>query len=173
VGVSFSVAALMVALIGASTDLKAARVPNWLTCSGLFTGFVFRYYAMGWSGVHAALWGALYGGGFLLLPFLAGGIGGGDVKLMAAVGAWLGNEHALKFVLATAIAGGIWALLYLAHRKTRYAISLIAHIVRWDLDSASAAGLRSACHGTSIPYSLAILTGTLFVFVSIFIPIGW
>ena len=98
-------------------DLKTARVPNWLTGGGLIAGIGVRTFLAGGAGLETALAGALLGGGILFIPFLVRGIGGGDVKLMAAVSAWLGIGHAVVFILATAIAGGLWALGYLALRK--------------------------------------------------------
>lgn len=164
---SFALGALFLSLLAMLIDLKTARVPNWLTGGGLIVGFGVRTSLMGAAGLEAALAGALFGGGILFIPFLVRGIGGGDVKLMAAVSAWLGIGHALVFILATAIAGGLLALGYLAVRKqTAEALSKIARTIRFHL----AVGLRPLEPGGGsihLPYTLAIASGALFVFLSV------
>ena len=136
---SFALGALFLSILAMMIDLKTARVPNWLTGGGLIAGFGVRTCLAGGAGLETALAGALFGGGILFIPFLVRGIGGGDVKLMAAVSAWLGIGHAVVFILATAIAGGLLALGYLALRKqTGEALSKMARTIRFHL----AVGLR-------------------------------
>ena len=164
---SFALGALVLSIIAMLIDLKTARVPNWLTGGGLIAGFGVRASLMGTAGLEAALAGALFGGGLLFIPFLVRGIGGGDVKLMAAVSAWVGIAHAVVLILATAIAGGLLALGYLAIRKrTGEALSQVARTIRCHL----AVGLRPADRGgrsMHLPYTLAIASGALFVFLSV------
>ena len=164
---SFALGALSLSILAMTIDLKTARVPNWLTGGGLIVGFCVRTCLMGGSGLETALAGAFFGGGILFIPFLVRGIGGGDVKLMAAVSAWLGIAHAVVFILATAIAGGLLALGYLALRKqTGEALSKMARTIRSHL----AFGLRPLEPGgrpIQLPYTLAIASGALFVFLSV------
>ncbi len=168
---SFALGALFLSILAMMIDLKTARVPNWLTGGGLIAGFGVRTCLAGGAGLETALAGALLGGGILFIPFLVRGIGGGDVKLMAAVSAWLGIGHAVVFILATAIAGGLLALGYLALRKqTGEALSKMARTIRFHL----AAGLRplepageQAGRSVHLPYTLAIASGALFVFLSV------
>ena len=168
---SFAMGALFLSILAMTFDLKTARVPNWLTGGGLIAALGLRTCLAGGAGLEAALAGALLGGGILFIPFLVRGIGGGDVKLAAAVSAWLGIGHAVVFILATAIAGGLWALGYLALRKqTRAALSKMARAIRFHL----VAGLRplepageQAERSVRLPYTLAIASGALFVFLSV------
>ncbi len=168
---SFALGALFLSILGMMIDLKTARVPNWLTGGGLIAGFGVRTCLGGGAGLETALAGALFGGGILFIPFLVRGIGGGDVKLMAAVSAWLGIGHAVAFILATAIAGGLLALGFLALRKqTGEALSKMARTIRFHL----AVGLRplepageQAGRSVHLPYTLAIASGALFVFLSV------
>ncbi len=98
--------------ISAVFDLRFRRIPNYLTVPACLAGL----------GYHAATsgleWGCLYafkgmGTGLLLLmiPFLLRYAGGGDVKLLAASGSFLGVSGVVNLFLYGSIAGGIWALI--------------------------------------------------------------
>jgi len=164
---SFALGALFLSILAMLIDLKTSKVPNWLTGGGLIVGFGARTCLMGAAGLEGALGGALFGGGILFIPFLVRGIGGGDVKLTAAVSAWLGMGHAVVFILSTAVAGGLLALGYLALRRgTGEALSRMARTIRLHL----AVGLRPIDPGgrsVQFPYTLAIASGALFVFLSV------
>ena len=163
----FAMAALLLSILAAAIDVKSATVPNWLTVGGLVAALGFRTCVSGRAGLEAALAGALLGGGILFVPFLVRGIGGGDVKLMAAVSAWLGIAHTLVFILATALAGGLWALGYLAFRKqTGEALSRMAQTVRFHL-AFGIQPLERRGRSIHLPYSLAIASGAFFVFLSV------
>lgn len=104
----------------AVSDFRTRRVPNWLTLPAAIGGIVFHTFAaQGW-GITTSLAGLAVGFALLLVPFLLGGGGMGDVKLLAALGAWLGPRlmlaaFALSMLLATLITLGI--LAYLALRR--------------------------------------------------------
>lgn len=104
----FAVAALVLATV---TDLRRREIPDGIPV-GLFS------LALGAKclGLHPAEWwdiGLGAGAAFALSAalFAAGGLGGGDVKLLAALGAALGGRALLPFVLVTAIVGGLVALV--------------------------------------------------------------
>ena len=86
--------ALAVAVVGAVKDVRGARIPNWLTYSGLGSALAVRGVVLGWVGLKGGFAGLLLAGGIFYVLFLLGGMGGGDVKLMAAVGAWAGVKQA-------------------------------------------------------------------------------
>lgn len=85
------IALLALAIVCVYTDLARNRIYNAATLSGLAAGLVLAYLldatADGYPHLKAAALAALLGGGILFLVYLAGGLGAGDVKLMAAVGA--------------------------------------------------------------------------------------
>lgn len=81
------------------TDLRARRIPNWLTVSSLVCALAFHGITGGWSGLGHSLGGFAVGFGFLLVLWLIGGAGGGDVKLTGALGAWLGASTTLIVLL--------------------------------------------------------------------------
>jgi prepilin peptidase CpaA len=94
------------------TDVKKRRIPNRLTGAALLIGIVVQWSMLGKAGLLAACAGLLIGGALLLPGWLMGFTGAGDVKLMAAVGAWLGPGAALLATLLSLIAGGVLAALY-------------------------------------------------------------
>ena len=123
---------IALALGGAAVfgDLRDRRIPNWLTGGGVTAGLLLGVWSAGWSGLGMALGGAVVG--FLaFLPFhLLGGMGGGDVKLMAAFGSILGPPGIGLAAVLAAMAGGLMAAAA-ALRKTRvraiaYAPAIVA-----------------------------------------------
>lgn len=84
------VAVIIFSSIALFTDLRNRRIPNWLTVSAAITGLVWHIFQNGLAGAGTSLGGFATGFGLLLLLWALGGGGGGDVKLMGAVGAWLG-----------------------------------------------------------------------------------
>ena len=104
------IAALILALIAATTDLRSRRVPNWLVVSGATVGFLLNAWAFGGSGVVRSLLGGVVGLCIFLPFFLLRGMGGGDVKLMGALGMCLGVAGIVQTALLASIAGALLAL---------------------------------------------------------------
>ena len=110
-------------LVAAVTDLWKFKVYNLLTLPLLLSGLLYYALVRGLPGLEASALGALFG--FLvLLPFyLLGGMGGGDVKLMAAVGAWLGLPLTFCVFIVSSLAAGAYAVALLAtHGHWRHAL---------------------------------------------------
>jgi len=101
---------VLVALAGAVTDVRSARIPNRLTYSALVVALVLRGASLGLPGLKSGAIGVLIAGGLFLLLFVLGAMGGGDMKLMAAVGAWVGSNEVMTLILAAALAGGVLAI---------------------------------------------------------------
>ncbi|MFO1040400.1 MAG: A24 family peptidase [Planctomycetaceae bacterium] len=83
------------------TDVRTRKIPNWLTVSGFLSGLMFHSFVQGLPGFQFSLLGFATGFGLLLILWIIGGGGGGDVKLMGAVGAWLGPTLTLIVFIAT------------------------------------------------------------------------
>ena len=77
-------------------DYKERRVPNRLNLAIILVGFTLQCVFNGWAGITTGTLGLLTGFGLLIVPWMMHGMGAGDVKLMAAIGVWLGP--ALTFV---------------------------------------------------------------------------
>jgi len=147
---------LSVAVGGLATveDLRSRTISNWLCLFGLVAGLVAHTFLAGWSGLGASLLGALIGFAVFLIFFLLGGMGGGDIKLMAAFGAILGNRQIVNAAVFAAMVGGVMALAYVAYKKLR-------QTVQPDAD-----GSKQSVRKESIPYAPAIALGVLISFLS-------
>lgn len=101
---------LIVLAIATFTDLRSRRIPNWLVLPFLLLGIGVSAWTGGWHGVRQSLLGM--GLGLLVYGFLfwLGGMGMGDVKLCAAIGAWIGPGQLLVALILTGLAGGVMAL---------------------------------------------------------------
>ena len=105
---------LIVLAIATFTDLRSRRIPNWLVFPFLLAGIAVSGWLHGWHGI----WQSLAGVGLAALLFgvlfFMGGMGMGDVKLCAAVGAWVGPNQLLTALVLTGITGGIMAVCWAA-----------------------------------------------------------
>ena len=109
-------ALVVVAVIASYTDIRARRIPNWLTVPALVLGLTLGFAAEGFPGLLASLSSvALCGGAFFVL-FILGGMGAGDVKMMAAVAALASWPMAVYALMYTALAGGLLAFIVLILR---------------------------------------------------------
>lgn len=118
--------ASMGALIAAVTDVRTFKVYNQLTIPLMVSGIIYHAAVNGSEGVIQSLCGILFGVGILLVPFLMGGMGAGDVKLLAAVGAWLGMPLTVYVFIASGLASGVCAVLMVTfqHSFTEAALNL-------------------------------------------------
>jgi prepilin peptidase CpaA len=100
--------------LAAWTDLRGFRIPNSLTLPLLATGLVYNALVGGGGPLLGSLLGVLFGGGILFPIYCLGGMGAGDVKLLAGVGAWLGVPGVVYAFIGAGLAGGVYALGLLA-----------------------------------------------------------
>jgi len=97
-------------VIAAVFDLRQRRIPNALTVTAMLAGILIHTTRSGWDGFTFSLLGLAVGGGALLIFFVFGGMGAGDVKLMAGIGALVGFRFAISVLVLTGVAGGIMAI---------------------------------------------------------------
>jgi len=103
---------LIVLAIATVTDLRSRRIPNWLVFPFLLAGIVVSGWLHGWHGVWESMSGLGLGALLFGILFFMGGMGMGDVKLCAAIGAWIGPRQLLTALVLTGITGGIMAVCW-------------------------------------------------------------
>lgn len=166
-------AALACAFGGACFDYRSRRIPNWLTASSTLLGLALHALLGGWRGISTAMLAGLAAGMAFLLFYVAGGMGGGDVKLITAVGACAGLSHVAAILIATAIAGGIFAVaLALVAGRLRQTLSNVVKLVSHhgsaglqphpDLNLGNSRALR-------LPYGIAIGAGTAMTLLGVWL----
>jgi prepilin peptidase CpaA len=162
---SIHLVALSVASVACVFDLRTRRIPNWLTFGAAVVALVFHFVTRGASGVEQGVGGWATGVAFLVVPYLLGGMGAGDVKLVGALGAWLGPGDAFWLAVYTAIAGAIMALVVGAwHGYLRRAWNNIwLLLTHWRVN-----GFRpfpeltlATSHGPRLAYAVPVLVGTV------------
>ena len=105
---------IIVLLIAVVNDVKFSKIPNWLTFPSMIIGISFHTGFKGLEGLLFSVSGVGVGMAVFIIPYLFGGTGAGDVKLMGAVGGLLGPKGVFIAFLATSIVGGIYAIALLA-----------------------------------------------------------
>jgi prepilin peptidase CpaA len=137
--------AILVGLAAIVDDLRRRQIANWICAAALAGGFGWQIGESGWFGALYALGGAAAGFSVFLIFYLLGGMGGGDVKLMAGFGALLGTSGIFWAALWTAAVGGVLAIVAIAFKAV--------------LRRVSKDGEKSGEQKESIPYAPAIALG--------------
>lgn len=104
-------------VVAAVIDGWALKVPNWLTYPLIASGWLYSTLAFGWEGLGWSLLGTAIGLALLLPAYAIGGMGAGDVKLLAGVGAWVHMTHTLYAFGISAVVGAILAVLMVVYRR--------------------------------------------------------
>lgn len=105
------VVVLLASAVAALTDVWRFKVYNVVTLPVFFSGLVYHTVTDGWSGLGLSTLGASFGLAVFMLPYILGGMGAGDVKFVAALGAWLGIKPLAIAVFFGCMATGIYALV--------------------------------------------------------------
>ncbi|MBI3210217.1 MAG: prepilin peptidase [Candidatus Solibacter usitatus] len=114
--------ALIIGLAASAEDLWRRNISNWISLSALVAGFLWQAFERGWWGLPTAAGGAAAGFAVFLVFYLLGGMGGGDIKLMAGFGALLGASKLLEAAIFTAVLGAVLAIAVLATHAVRRAV---------------------------------------------------
>lgn len=156
------------------TDIRERKIYNAVLIPFLLAGLILHTVTLGFSGLENTLIGCLVGLGILLIPYLLGGMGAGDVKLLAVIGALKGITFVLMAALDMALAGGIMALLILIFRKDmkKSLFQFITFIHGFRHGIKVPLMLDKEALKKTYPYGIAIAAGTIYqLFQSGGIPI--
>lgn len=150
------------------TDMRWRRIPNLLTFPAILLGLVLRTAFQGWEGLALSVCGMLLAPVLLLLLHAGRGLGMGDIKLAAAVGAILGPPLTLVAVFLTALAGGVVALVAQLRPGGLLAETLSTVMIGVPVLGRWARRTRERGHDPStltIPYGVGIAIGSLLTLV--------
>lgn len=153
-------------LAATATDLRAHRIPNLISLGGLLLALLMAATGFGATGLVPALIGMAIGFLLLLPMYAKGAMGAGDVKLMMAVGAFVGGPAlALAAVLATFIAGSVLGLGYMvASRGAGATVRRYASDIRIGVLGGGWKQALRPDHGSApqrFPYAAAIASGAV------------
>jgi len=156
---------LALAAVACGWDLRTRRIPQILTLGGALAAFVYHVTTGGWNAGLASAMGWAVGIAIFFLPFALGGLGAGDVKLLGAIGAWLGPMNALWVGLYAGAAGGVLAI-FVALTKG-YLIQAVGNVgvmlAYWRLNGVRPLPEITLEHsrGPRLAYAVPILAGTM------------
>lgn len=159
------ISVLVIAGLACVSDLRTRRIPNVLTFGAAAAALLFHFATGGVDGGVASISGWVVGLALLLAPYALGSMGAGDVKLLGALGAWLGPGDTVWLALYTGIAGGAIAFVIAARhgylRQAWFNIRLL--LFYWQV-----AGVRPMAeltlengNGPRLAYAMPILAGTV------------
>ena len=161
---------LLLLLVCSYTDLKKRKIYNKVILLGVIIGLVGNIYFQGVSaGLPFALKGFFLGIGLLIIPFISGGLGAGDVKLLGVVGIYKGVEFTFYAFLLSALWGGLFSVIILVKQKR---LLLVLKNIGQSLKVLFLSGFKvntlpdtsSSPSEFSIPYAPAIAAGVLLVY---------
>ena len=156
------------ASIACVTDLRATRIPNWLTLPLLAAGLAYWTVLDGWSGLGFSSAGMGVAGLVFIIGYAMFGGGAGDAKLMMAFGAWIGPEASkilmltvtgagfVQAISVTIYRGGLWDVPYLLMHSVTTSRNAVTRVHALSLSTT----VRARPKGW-VPYAPAILAGTV------------
>ena len=157
-------------IVAAFIDGYKLKVPNWLTFSLITSGWVTSTISYGWEGLGWSLVGTLVGLALLLPAYAIGGMGAGDVKLLAGVGAWVGSTVTLYAFCVSAVIGGLIAVVMVLYRKAwrhhYYQFLTIWHemVTIRDPEQLSTIAAERKSSMLLLPYGIPLAIGTIAFF---------
>jgi prepilin peptidase CpaA len=161
---AYAVCSLLCAIGGAVYDVAIRRIPNGFTLPAIAFGLLLHFTLGGWRQLATATVAGLSCGLIFFVFHLAGGMGGGDVKLITAVGCYAGLSLIAPLLILTSLSGGVMAVgLALYHRRLKETLvnmcALAVHHGTVGLAPHPEFNIGNA-RTLRLPYALAIATGS-------------
>ena len=161
---TYAACCLLCAVAGAVFDMTSRRVPNFVTLPAICFGLLLHWIFGSWLQLGGAAAAGLICGSVFLLFYLAGGMGGGDVKLIAAAGCISGLSLVGPLLILTSVSGGAMALgLALYHRRLKETmLNIGALAVHHRMEGLVPHPILNMSDPRSVrlPYAVAIATGS-------------
>jgi prepilin peptidase CpaA len=163
---SVEIILILVVVVAAWHDIRTRHIPNWIPVSGAILGLVFQIWHSGLPGALTCIAGAALGLGIFFPLYMLGGMGAGDVKLFAAVGALVGPSALVIVFVFTGLLGGLaagtlaaWKGRLRATLQQTVELMLDAGKMQWE----HARSVTAAAGATALrlPYGAVIAAGTL------------
>ncbi len=157
----------VILIVAAWIDGKELRVPNWITYPMVFAGLIYSTSTGGVDGFVAGLLG-MFTGLLTLLPlYSVGGMGAGDVKLMAGIGAWMGWQITLAAFGVSVVVGAIMAVIMVLRKRsfTHHYANFLMILNEWktvrDPRKLSEIAAERKPQMMLLPYGIPICIGTI------------
>jgi len=157
-------------VVAAVIDGWMLKVPNWLTFPMIATGWAYSTWYFGLEGLGWSLLGTVVGLALLLPLYSIGGMGAGDVKLLAGVGAWVWPMATLYAFCLSAVLGGVIAMLMVLSRRawrkhSSQFVSIFNEVmtVRCPVQLSALAAERKSTM-LLLPYGIPIALGSILYF---------
>jgi prepilin peptidase CpaA len=161
----------LIGLIGSAAiiDFRSRRIPNWLVLAMAVTGIVQSCVGHGTVGPLASVLGLLLVFAIMFPQYVLKGVYGGDVKLMAAIGAWAGPLAIFQIFVIQAVVGlvvaliqaGVQGRLTVLMRNSMMLVLNIVHVRELGLEHVSDTGTKSKSFERALPYAVPVLIATL------------
>ena len=142
---------LLISLLGSVFDWKMRRIPNWLTFGSFLLVLLVNIFTFNFGNILNCFLGFFAGIALLFVPYLTGGMGAGDVKLLGAIGSVVGYKDIFFIFLYSGIAGLVFGLIWILCRPghLKFLITTGKALPTIDIKQ-------------KLPYGVAIMFGTLF-----------
>jgi prepilin peptidase CpaA len=163
-------------VVAAVIDGVKLKVPNWITFPMILSGWAYSAWAahaggQGWyEGLGWSLVGTVVGLGLLLPAYAIGGMGAGDVKLLAGVGAWMHASHTAYAFVVSALVGAVLAVLMVVYQKAwakhsnQFWIIINEILTIRNPDELSRIAAERKSSMLLLPYGIPIAIGTIVYF---------
>jgi prepilin peptidase CpaA len=158
-------------VVAAVIDGWKLKVPNLITFPMIISGWVYSGAAYGWEGLGYSLLGTVIGLALLMPAYAIGGMGAGDVKLLAGVGAWVWGSVTFYAFCVSAVVGGVIAVGMVLYRRgwrkhrLQFEMILTEILTIRDPNQLSVIAADRKSSMLLLPYGIPIALGTIGYFV--------